>query len=102
MSETLVDPDNIDYSDIEAKWVVVWNYRILPAIYSLSRYKVHYEDGFDKTLIVDGTPIIDKNKEDRLLIKITKEFTKKGVPIKPEDIHLPWDSESGKSKGYVA
>ncbi|KAF8349972.1 hypothetical protein F5887DRAFT_877182 [Amanita rubescens] len=65
------------------------------------RYQVHYDEGFDKTLIVDGVPIIDKSKEERLLTKIAKEFTKKGVSIKPDDIYLPWDNKSGKSKGFV-
>lgn len=83
MPETLVDPDNIDYSDIEEK------------------YQIHYDEGFEKTIIVDGIPIIDKSKEERLLGKIAKEFTKKGAPIKPENIFLPWDSKSGKSKGFV-
>lgn len=67
--------------------------------YVCPRYQVHYDEGFDKTVIVDGIPIIDKSKEDRLLTKIAREFTKKGVPIKADDIYLPWDNQSGKSKG---
>lgn len=64
-----------------------------------SRYQVQYDDGFDNILVVDGVPIIDESKLERLLAKVTKEFSKKGVSIKPEDIFMPWDNASGKSKG---
>jgi translation initiation factor 3 subunit B len=65
----------------------------------LSRYQVQYDDSFDKTLVVDGVPIIDNSKLERLLTKISKEFSRKGVSIKPDDIFMPWDNASGKSKG---
>lgn len=45
--------------------------------------------------------MIDKSKLDKLLAKISKEFTKKGAPLKPENIFVPWDNVSGKSKGYT-
>jgi len=64
-----------------------------------SRYQVQYDDGFDNLVVVDGIPIIDKSKLERLLAKITKEFNKKGVSVKQDDIFLPWDEASGKSKG---
>ena len=63
------------------------------------RYQVHYDDSFDKTLVVDGVPVIDKSRLERLLTKLTKEFSRKGVSIKPDDIFMPWDNASGKSKG---
>ena len=63
------------------------------------RYQVQYDDSFDKTLVVDGVPIIDRSKLDRLLTKVAKEFSKMGVSIKPDDIFMPWDNPSGKSKG---
>ncbi|KAF8198947.1 eukaryotic translation initiation factor eIF2A-domain-containing protein [Pholiota molesta] len=75
--------DHIDYSDIEAK------------------YQVQYDDGFDNVLVVDGLPIIDESKLERLRAKITKEFSKKGVSVKQEDIYLPWDNTAGKSKGFM-
>ncbi|KAF4623636.1 hypothetical protein D9613_001900 [Agrocybe pediades] len=75
--------DGIDYADIENK------------------YQVQYDDGFDNLVVVDGIPIIDKSKLDRLLTKITKEFNKRGVSVKQDDIFLPWDDASGKSKGYM-
>ena len=63
------------------------------------RYQVQYDDSFDKTLVIDGVPIIDKSKLERLLTKVAKEFSRKGVSIKPDDIYMPWDDASGKSKG---
>ncbi len=99
MAVTVLNPDNIDFSDIEEKCVAVLS--VLMGLFICLRYQVHYDEGFDKTVIVDGIPIIDKSKEERLLTKIAKEFTKKGVSIKPDDIYLPWDNKSGKSKGYV-
>lgn len=53
----------------------------------------------DNVIVVDGVPVIDKSKLDRLLAKISKEFTKKGAALKPESIFVPWDGASGKSKG---
>ena len=65
------------------------------------RYQVQYDDSFDKTLVVDGVPIIDNSKLDRLLTKVAKEFSRKGVSIKPDDIFMPWDNALGKSKGCI-
>jgi hypothetical protein len=51
-------------------------------------------------LVVDGVPIIDKSKMEKLLAKIAKEISRKGAPIKPDEIFMPWDDATGKSKGY--
>lgn len=64
-----------------------------------SRYRVELEEGFDNILIVDGVPIVDNSKVEKLLTKISKEFGKKGAHIKPDDIFVPWDEKTGKSKG---
>ena len=64
-----------------------------------SRYKVRLEEGFDHILVVDGVPVIDRSKLDKLLAKIAKEFTRKGAAIKPDDISLTWNDQTGKSKG---
>ncbi|KAN0109913.1 Eukaryotic translation initiation factor eIF2A domain containing protein [Russula decolorans] len=72
----------IDFSDIEKK------------------YQVRLEDGFDNILVVDGVPVIDKSKLEKLLTKIAKAFTRKGAAIKPDDIFVPWN-EAGKSNGYA-
>lgn len=66
-----------------------------------SRYQVDYDESFDNVIVVDGVPIIDKSKLERLLTKIAKEFSKKGVAVTPEKILMPWNDETGKSKGYV-
>ncbi|KAF5336959.1 hypothetical protein D9611_003273 [Ephemerocybe angulata] len=75
--------DDIDFSDIEAK------------------YQVQFDDGLENIIVVDGVPVIDPSKADRLLTKIAKEFTKKGISVKVDDIFIPWDEKTGKSKGYV-
>ncbi|KAH9081789.1 translation initiation factor eIF-3b [Lactarius deliciosus] len=72
-----------DFSDIEEK------------------YKVRLEEGFDHILVVDGVPVIDKSKLEKLLAKIAKEFTRKGAAIKPDDISVPWNEKTGKSNGYA-
>ena len=66
---------------------------------AILRYKVQYDDGFDNILVVDGVPVIDKSKLVKLLARIAKEFLKKGAPIKPDDISVPWDDATGKSRG---
>ena len=33
------------------------------------------------------------------MAKIAKEFSRKGCPVRAENISLAWDSASGKSKG---
>lgn len=65
------------------------------------RYQVQFDEGFDNTLVVDGVPVIDKSKLEKLLAKIAREFSRKGAPIKTEDIFVPWDDVTDKSKGYV-
>ena len=68
----------------------------MPAVF---RYQVQYDDGFDTILVVDGVPVIDKSKLEKLLARIAKEFAKKGAPIKPDEISVPWDDATGKSRG---
>ncbi|KAI0796282.1 translation initiation factor eIF-3b [Irpex lacteus] len=77
------DDEGIDYSDIEAK------------------YKVQYDEGLDNILVVDGVPVIDRSKLEKLLARISKEFGRKGAPIKPDDMFVPWDDSTGKSKGVI-
>jgi len=67
-------------------------------IQSFPRYKIRLEEGFDHILVVDGVPVIDKSRLERLLSKIAKEFTRKGAAIKVDDISMPWN-ETGKSHG---
>jgi len=56
--------------------------------------------GDDNIIVIDGVPVIDQSKLEKLLAKISKEFTKKGAPFKIDKAHVPWD-DAGKSTGYV-
>lgn len=100
------DDEDIDYSDIEERCVML----IVRKISEVAeyrphsprcRYNVELEEGFDNILIVDGIPIIDKSKLEKLLVKICKEFGKRGAHIKSEDMNVPWDNATGKNKGCV-
>lgn len=65
------------------------------------RYKVIADESFDNIVTLDGVPIIDSSRRDKLLAKISKEFGKRGSVISPNDITVPWDDAAGKSKGCV-
>ncbi|KAL4071027.1 translation initiation factor eIF-3b [Scleroderma citrinum] len=73
----------LDFSDIEAK------------------YHVDLNDNLENLIVVDGVPVIDKSKLEKLLAKVSKEFTRKGAAIKPENIFVPWDDSTGMSKGFI-
>lgn len=66
------------------------------------RYHVDLDDGLDSVIVVDGVPVIDESKLDRLLQRICKEFARKGAVIKREDVYVPFDNTTGKSKGYAS
>ena len=68
---------------------------------TLRRYKVEAEEGFDNVVVVDGVPVVDRSKLDKLVAKISKEFGKKGAHIKTDNIFVPWDDAKDKSKGCV-
>jgi translation initiation factor 3 subunit B len=76
----------IDYSDIEAK------------------YAVHVADQFDTILVIDGVPVVDEDKKDKLLTVIRKQFVKEGVSIKQDGFIMPMEQSKGKlmSKGCVS
>lgn len=83
MASTIPDDEGIDYSDIEAK------------------YRVEAMEGLDNCIVVDGVPIIDESRKDRLLSKVEKEFTRRGCPYPSKKVVLPWDKAEGKSKGFM-
>ena len=97
---TSVDDEGIDYSDIEKKCVIC-ALKLAAFTDPSCRYQVKLEEGFDNILVVDGVPIIDQSKLERLLAKIAKEFTRKGAAIKPENISVPWNEKTNKSDGCV-
>ncbi|TPX38208.1 hypothetical protein SmJEL517_g00364 [Synchytrium microbalum] len=74
--------DELDYTDIEA------------------RYHVQVPKGFDRIVVVDGVPIVDDAKEQKLLPVIKRVFKDVGNIIEGGIFH-PKDAESGKSKGFM-
>jgi translation initiation factor 3 subunit B len=62
---------------------------------------VEPKTGYDNTIVIDGVPIIDNSKLDKLLAKISKEFGKRGAPFKVDKAHVPWDEATGKCAGCV-
>ncbi|KAG8760272.1 Translation initiation factor 3 subunit b [Serendipita sp. 396] len=83
MSTFIPDDEGIDYSDLEAK------------------YRVEPMEGLDTCVVVDGVPIIDEPRKERLLLKMGKEFERRGCPYEKEKVFIPWNESTGKSKGYV-
>ena len=73
--------EDIDYSDIEAK------------------YHIPQDDTFDNVEVLDNVPIVEQSKKDRLLNAIARKFASKGAPVTVDSFHLPWDDAAGKSKG---
>ena len=65
------------------------------------RFKVVAEESFDNIVVLDGVPVIDSSRREKLLIKISKEFSKRGSTISTNNITVPWDDAAGKSKGRV-
>lgn len=65
------------------------------------RYKVVSDESFDNIVVLDGVPIIDNSRREKLLAKISKEFAKRGSTISPNDMTVPWDDAVAKSKGCV-
>lgn len=57
--------------------------------------------GYDNIIVIDGVPIIDETKLERLLAKISKDFMKRGAPFRSDKAHVPWDDAAGKSTGCV-
>ncbi|KAH9029392.1 translation initiation factor eIF-3b [Lactarius hengduanensis] len=51
-------------------------------------------------LVVDGVPVIDKSKLDRLLAKSQRNLHEKAA-TKPDDITVPRNEKTGKSNGYA-
>ncbi|KAJ7155508.1 eukaryotic translation initiation factor eIF2A-domain-containing protein [Mycena crocata] len=75
--------DEIEYSDIEAK------------------YHVQDDIRTDHVVVVDGVPIIDASKEEKLVARIAKAFNRRGVETFAQNIWIAWDDSTGKSKGFV-
>ncbi|KAI8084466.1 WD40-repeat-containing domain protein [Halteromyces radiatus] len=78
--------EDIDFSDIYEK------------------HTVTQEDDFNTIVVVDGAPIVDEAKEEKLLTVLKKLFTKGAGDIKDGGIWMPMSpNDAGKmeSKGYL-
>ena len=65
------------------------------------RFNVVADESFDNIVVLDGVPVIDNARRDKLLTRISKEFAKRGSTISTDNIIVPWDDAIGKSKGCV-
>ncbi|PKI82384.1 Translation initiation factor 3 subunit b [Malassezia vespertilionis] len=75
--------DELDYSDIEAK------------------YHVPLDESLDNVIIIHGVPVITPAKEQRLVEAIQKRFrTQAELEVPLEYFHIPY-GDGGESKGYV-
>ena len=75
--------DDIDYSDIEAK------------------YAVPLDEGLENVIVINGVPVITEAKEQRLLEAIQKRFrTYANIELDLASIHMLY-ADNGESKGYV-
>lgn len=75
--------DDIDYSDIEAK------------------YAVPLDEGLENVIVVNGVPIITSSKEQRLFEAIQKRFrTHADLDVSLDAMHISY-GENGESKGYI-
>ncbi|KAI8391263.1 eukaryotic translation initiation factor eIF2A-domain-containing protein [Radiomyces spectabilis] len=78
--------EDIDFSDIYEK------------------HTISVDNDFDSIVVVDGAPIVDEAKEEKLLTVLKKLFTKGAGEIKESGIWMPMSpNDKGKmeSKGYL-
>jgi translation initiation factor 3 subunit B len=61
------------------------------------KYEIDSENDFDTIVVVDGAPIIDEAKQEKLITVLTKLFTKGAGEIKENGIWMPMTpNEEGK------
>lgn len=61
------------------------------------KYEVSTENDFDTIVVVDGAPIVDEAKQEKLITVLTKLFTKGAGEIKENGIWMPMTpNEEGK------
>ncbi|KAI8996091.1 eukaryotic translation initiation factor eIF2A-domain-containing protein [Gaertneriomyces semiglobifer] len=72
----------LDFSDIE------------------QQYAPDFSFGFDNVIVVDNVPKVGEAKKEKLLNVIRKIFSNIGR-IKENGLHMPMDSITGESKGYM-
>ena len=65
----------------------------------LFRYAVRFDEGLDHVIVIDGVPIVDETRKDRLFETIKKRFkSQTGLDVDINGFHLPFGSD-GQSKG---
>ncbi|WFD31262.1 Translation initiation factor 3 subunit b [Malassezia sp. CBS 17886] len=75
--------DDLDYSDIEAKYAVDMN------------------ESLDNVVIISGVPIVTAAKQQRLFEAVQKRFyTHAELDVPLECMHIPY-GDDGESKGYI-
>lgn len=63
------------------------------------RHQLDIEDDIDNIVVVDGAPIVDEAKEEKLLSVLKKLFTKNAGEIKEGGIWMPMaPNEKGKTE----
>lgn len=72
--------EDIDFSDIYEK------------------HQVKVEDDLDTIVVVDGAPIVDENKEEKLLTVLKKLFTKGAGEIKEGGMWMPMETNAEGKK----
>ncbi|RXK42219.1 hypothetical protein M231_00577 [Tremella mesenterica] len=65
------------------------------------RYAVDAQQGFENVIVIDGTPIVNRDRKDRLVERLKLLFEKAGVPIDDDRIEMPWDDVAETNKGFV-
>ena len=64
-----------------------------------NRYAVPFDEGLDHVIVIDGVPVVDSAKQQRLFETIQKRFkSQTGLQVDISGFHLPY-AEDGNSKG---
>lgn len=63
------------------------------------RYAVRFDEGLDDVIVIDGVPVVDESRQQKLFETVQKRFkTQAGIEVDLEGMHIPY-GEDGKSKG---
>lgn len=62
------------------------------------KYEIDSENDFDTIVVVDGAPIVDEAKQEKLITVLTKLFTKGAGEIKENGIWMPMTPNEERKK----
>ncbi|TYJ52427.1 eukaryotic translation initiation factor 3 subunit B [Cryptococcus floricola] len=65
------------------------------------QYAVSTQKGFETVLVVDGIPVVDDSKRERLMDRLISTFKKAGAEIGADNVNMPWDKVAGTNKGFL-